>query len=312
MLAHLGGPGGAVQADHVDAERLERGERGADLAAHEHRARGLDGHLDEDRQPDAGLGDRLLAAVDRGLGLQQVLRGLDEEGVGSAGMRPLGLLGEGRLEVGVGGVAEARQLGAGADRAEHPPHPAVGGLDGVDRLARDLGAGARRAPRCGPRCRSRRGSTSWRRTCWSRWRRCRSRGRRRGSARACRAGVTLRISLQPSSCWKSSRLGSTSCSIVPIAPSAITTRSFRVAISASERSGRTATGDVDRRVRCGFSGFRRHRLSLISARVGAPVAARAGARRRRGWSEAEREPVVGARRRLVRLAGGHADPPESG
>jgi hypothetical protein len=35
-------------------------------------------------------------------------------------------------------------------------------------------------------------------------------------------------------------LGLTSCSIVPMAPSAITTRSFRVAISASERAGRTA------------------------------------------------------------------------
>ena len=52
--------------------------------------------------------------------------------------------------------------------------------------------------------------------------------------------VTLRISLQPSCCWKSSRVGLTSCSMVPIAPSAITTRSFRVAISASERAGRTA------------------------------------------------------------------------
>ena len=54
VLAHLGGAGGAVQADHVDAERLERGERGADLGADQHRAGGLDGHLHEHRQVDAG------------------------------------------------------------------------------------------------------------------------------------------------------------------------------------------------------------------------------------------------------------------
>ena len=47
------GAGRAVQADRVDAERFERRERGADLAAHEHGAGRLDGHLDEDRQTDA-------------------------------------------------------------------------------------------------------------------------------------------------------------------------------------------------------------------------------------------------------------------
>ena len=41
VLAHLGGPGGAVQPDEVDAQRLQRGQRGADLAAEQHRAGGL-------------------------------------------------------------------------------------------------------------------------------------------------------------------------------------------------------------------------------------------------------------------------------
>ncbi len=141
VLAHLGRAGRAVQPDHVDAERLERGERGRDLAAHEHRAGRLDGHLDEYRQPDAGLDDRLLAAVHRGLGLQQVLRGLDEQRVRPTEDQAAGLQGEGRLEVRVGGVAEARQLRAGTHRAEHPPHPAVARLEFLDGAAGDLGTG---------------------------------------------------------------------------------------------------------------------------------------------------------------------------
>ena len=50
VLAHLGRAGGAVQADRVDAQRLERGQRSADLRAEEHGAGGLDGDLDHDGQ----------------------------------------------------------------------------------------------------------------------------------------------------------------------------------------------------------------------------------------------------------------------
>src|SRR5665647_1092216 len=86
------------------------GQGRADLAAHEHRAGRLDRHLDEDRQADARLGDRLLAAVHRRLGLQQVLRGFDQEGVGAAPDEAEGLLGEGRLEVRVGGAVSYTHL----------------------------------------------------------------------------------------------------------------------------------------------------------------------------------------------------------
>ena len=48
VLAHLVRTGRAVQADHVDAERLESGQGCRDLATHEHGARGFDCHLDED------------------------------------------------------------------------------------------------------------------------------------------------------------------------------------------------------------------------------------------------------------------------
>ncbi len=121
-------------------ERLERRERGADLAAHEHGAGRLDGHLDEDRKTDAAADDRLTTAVDRGLRLQQVLRGLDEEGVRAAVDEPLGLQRERLLEVLVGRVAEARELGARPHRPQHPAHAPVGGLGRLDPLARDAGA----------------------------------------------------------------------------------------------------------------------------------------------------------------------------
>ena len=53
--------------------------------------------------------------------------------------------------------------------------------------------------------------------------------------------VTLRISLQPSSCWKSSRVGSCAWSMVPIAPSATTTRVAR-APHAGRRRGSVLVG----------------------------------------------------------------------
>ena len=49
VLGHLGRTGRAVQADDVGLHRLERGERGADLGADEHAARGLDRDLHHER-----------------------------------------------------------------------------------------------------------------------------------------------------------------------------------------------------------------------------------------------------------------------
>lgn len=120
MLAHLGWAGRAVQTDRVDAERRERREGGADLGAHEHGARRLDGHLDEDRHLDTRLRHGLLRAVDGRLGLEEVLAGLDEDRVGAAGDQTGSLLGEGVAQVRVARVPEARQLGARSHRAEDP------------------------------------------------------------------------------------------------------------------------------------------------------------------------------------------------
>lgn len=137
MLAHLGGAGGAVQADVVDAERLQRGERGADLRAEQHGAGGLHGDLHDQRQVQVGLGQRLLAAQDGGLGLQQVLAGLHQERVGATRDQAYRVQPEAVPHGRVGDVAEGGQFGARADRTEHPPGASV--LVGVGHLAGDPG-----------------------------------------------------------------------------------------------------------------------------------------------------------------------------
>lgn len=139
MLAHLGGAGGAVEADHVDAERLEGRERRADLGAEQHGAGGLDGDRADQggwrrwRQGAAG-------AEDRGLGLQQVLGGLHQEGVRATGDHAFGIGLVGVAEGDIGRVAEGGQLGAGAHGAQHPALASVGG-ELVGDLTGDPGVG---------------------------------------------------------------------------------------------------------------------------------------------------------------------------
>jgi hypothetical protein len=120
VLAHLGRARGAVQADHVDAERLQRGQGGADLGAEQHGAGRLDGHRDDQRHGVAGGLHGPAGGDDGGLGLEQVLRGLHEQRVGAAGEQALGVLLVGVPDGAEGGVAEGGQLGAGSHRAEHP------------------------------------------------------------------------------------------------------------------------------------------------------------------------------------------------
>ncbi len=140
MLAHLGRPRGAVQADHVDAERLQRGEGGADLRAEQHGAGGLDGHGHDQRQVEAEGVQCPAGAEDGGLRLEQVLGGLDEQRVGAAGDQPLGVALVGVAQGGVRGVAQGGQLGAGAHGAEDPALPAVAAGELVGDLTGDPGA----------------------------------------------------------------------------------------------------------------------------------------------------------------------------
>ncbi|MGY3683781.1 hypothetical protein ACVWXU_007404 [Streptomyces sp. TE33382] len=141
VLAHLGGAGGAVQADHVDAERFQRGERGADLGAEQHGAGGLDGDGADQRKTAAGGRQGAPGADDGGLGLEQVLGGLHQEGVGAAGDHAFGVLLVGVTELVVRGVAQGGQLGARPHGTQHPALLSGGRGELVGDLAGDTGAG---------------------------------------------------------------------------------------------------------------------------------------------------------------------------
>jgi hypothetical protein len=132
VLGHLAGAGGAVQPDHVDAERLQCRQRRADFAAEEHRPGRLDRDLGDDQRARGDVSHRAFGSDDGRLGLQQVLAGLDDQRVGTAAQQALGVGLVGVAQLAERGVAERGQLGARADRAEHPARaggrsPAVGG-----------------------------------------------------------------------------------------------------------------------------------------------------------------------------------------
>ena len=132
MLAHLRRPGAAVEADGVDAERLQSGQRSADLGAQQHAAHRFDGDVDEDGHVDAQGGHRPPGARDGRFGLQQVLTGLDLEAVHAAGDHRLGLHLVGVPQRGVADVTQRGQLGARPDAAQHEAGtiPGGGGIRG--------------------------------------------------------------------------------------------------------------------------------------------------------------------------------------
>ena len=96
-VAHVLGPGRAVEADHVDPERLEGGQDGRDVRSEEHLAavgQKRDRGLDRNRPP--GFSERLAGAEYRGLDLEDVLSGLDDQQVDAAGEQARRLLCEER------------------------------------------------------------------------------------------------------------------------------------------------------------------------------------------------------------------------
>ena len=138
VLGHLLRPGGAVQPHQRHVQRVHDGGGGGDVGTDQQRAGGLHRHLHEDRDVAAGLGAGDLGAIHRGLDLQRVLAGLDQDRIDAAGDQAAALLGQRRLQRVVGDVAEAGQLGAGPDAADHPAMAAVGEL--LRRLARQFAA----------------------------------------------------------------------------------------------------------------------------------------------------------------------------
>ena len=134
MLAHLVRTGGAVDADDIDTQRVDGGQRRADLGARQHPARDLDGDLGLDGQVDPGGGHGLAAADHRGLEPEEVELGLDEQHVDAAALEQPGHLHlVGVAQVGEPDLLQRRELRAGADRTGH--QAAVPARD----LARDAG-----------------------------------------------------------------------------------------------------------------------------------------------------------------------------
>ncbi len=140
VLGHLGRTGRAVHADDVGPHRLERGECGPDLGPDEHAARRLDRdlHHDRDRVREPGAAHRPAGAVDRGLRLQEVVDGLDEQHVDATRDEPVDLELVVVAQRRVLDLTERREPGTGSDRADDEPGPAVGGVT-RSHLARQCG-----------------------------------------------------------------------------------------------------------------------------------------------------------------------------
>ena len=138
VFAHLGRTGRAVQPDQVDPERLQRRQGGADLRTEQHGAGRLDRDVHDDRQVAPGVGQGPFGAEGGGLGLQQILRRLDQHRVDAAGQHPLDLGLVGVTQLAVRDMAQGRQLRPGPDAAEHPPR-AVDRAVRVRRFAGDPG-----------------------------------------------------------------------------------------------------------------------------------------------------------------------------
>ena len=137
-VAHVLGARRAVQADGVDLERLERGQRARDVRAEEHLAALREQrHRRLDRHGAADALERLAGAEDRRLDLEDVLRRLDDEQVGAALEEALRLLGEDLEELTEGDAPEGRvgRRGQMAGRADRAGDEALL----ADRLAGDLG-----------------------------------------------------------------------------------------------------------------------------------------------------------------------------
>ena len=89
VLAHVRRTRRAVDAEHVDRERVERGDGRERLRPEEHRVDVLlDGELHHQRDALAALDEHVVRGGDRGLRLQEVVGGLDEQHVRAALEQP--------------------------------------------------------------------------------------------------------------------------------------------------------------------------------------------------------------------------------
>src|SRR6185437_11503946 len=114
-VVHLPRAGGAVEADDIDVIDIERGQRGGDLCAQQHRA----GLLQRDLRLYGNAlllrSHRVHSGRDGDLGLQNVLRGLDQQNIDARLNQRAHLLDESRQHRVKTDVAERWQLGRGAN-----------------------------------------------------------------------------------------------------------------------------------------------------------------------------------------------------
>ena len=126
VLLHLLRTGGAVEPENVDRKRLKNRHHSSDVRTDEHRSGGFHGHGHHQRPSLTGGCKRFFNALQRGLDLQHVLAGLNDEQVNIAGNQSFGLFPEGiahRVEV---DVPQGRQLGGGSHGPSHEAGPLRG------------------------------------------------------------------------------------------------------------------------------------------------------------------------------------------
>ena len=116
-IIHLFRASGAVEADNLAVVRFERSFGSADLGAQQHGAGGFEGNLRLDRQAFSSLLHSVKDGGQRNLGLQNVLRSLDEQHVAAALDQAQCLVKIGLPHSVKANVAERWQLGGGTDRA---------------------------------------------------------------------------------------------------------------------------------------------------------------------------------------------------
>jgi hypothetical protein len=134
VLGHLARARRAVQPDDVGPQRLERGERGADLGANQHAAGQLHRHLHHQRHLTARLRHGAPGRDDGGLALEQVVDRLHQEHVDAPGEQALDLRLVAVAQLGEADGAQRGELGAGTDRADHPAGPVRCRVPGCDLL----------------------------------------------------------------------------------------------------------------------------------------------------------------------------------
>lgn len=130
LAVHEVGARGAVHPHHVHGEALQGGQGRLLVRAHEHRPRGLKGHLDLEGHLPAHLGHGLPHRQDGAAHLEDVLGGLQEDEVHPALKKPPCRLLVGPVERVPGDLAQGDELGARAQGPRHEGPVGVGGLPG--------------------------------------------------------------------------------------------------------------------------------------------------------------------------------------